>query len=110
MCQSWYSVIGQSLDIVGFLTIAWEWYFGYKQLRAEIAEKIEIMLEKREADHEGRPYENTRGFELQWRHVQELYWQEWRWRGRVFFTGVVLVTLGFMFQLLGSWPHLFRSC
>jgi hypothetical protein len=31
MCQNWYSVIGQLLDVIGFLTIAVEWSHEYKR-------------------------------------------------------------------------------
>ena len=31
MCQNWYSIIGQSLDVVGFLIIAFEWFHQFKR-------------------------------------------------------------------------------
>jgi hypothetical protein len=50
-----------------------------------------------------------------WREFQKLFLQEWRWRGRVFYFGVALVVLGFLGQLLGSFPggvpfFGFKSC
>jgi hypothetical protein len=110
MCQNWYSVIGQVLDVIGFLTIAWEWRFGYRDIGADITSKIEAMLDKKAAAHAGEPYVDNSGYELQYRHVQQWIWEEYSKRGWIFLTGVVLVVLGFLFQLLGNWPHLFRSC
>jgi len=45
-----------------------------------------------------------------WREFQKLFLREWRWRRKVFFTGATLVVLGFVFQVLGNWPHAFNSC
>lgn len=111
MCQNWYSVTGQVLDIMGFLTIAWEWWrYAYRDLGADIAGQIEVMLERRQAEHEERAYEDTRGFELHSRHVQQEYWKEYFRRGRIFAVGATLVIFGFVFQVLGNIPHLFKSC
>lgn len=103
-------LIGQFLDVVGFLTIAWEWRYAYRDVGAEMADKIDVMLDKRAAEHAGEEYVETRDFEITSRHVQQWMWQEWRHRGHLFSIGVALVILGFVFQVLGSWPHLFRSC
>lgn len=45
-----------------------------------------------------------------WREFQKLFLKEWHWRSRIFFVGAGMVILGFIFQVLGSWPHLFKSC
>src|SRR6266576_777492 len=39
-----------------------------------------------------------------WREFQKLGLQEGRWRGRGFYSGATVVVLGFVGQLLGSWP------
>jgi hypothetical protein len=31
MCQNWYSIFGQCLDVVGFLIIAFEWFHQFKR-------------------------------------------------------------------------------
>jgi hypothetical protein len=47
---------------------------------------------------------------MMWREFQKLFLQEWLWRRSVFFTDAGLVILGFVFQVLGNWPHGIRSC
>jgi hypothetical protein len=48
-----------------------------------------------------------------WRNTQKENQKDNEHRAWLFYTGVVLVVLGFIFQLLGSWPYGFlgfKSC
>ena len=55
---------------------------------------------------DGRPYKKAFDEDAaMWRAFQKLFLQEWRWRAKVFYTGVILVVLGFLGQLIGSWPR-----
>jgi hypothetical protein len=110
MCQNWYSVIGQLLDVVGFLTIAFEWYHQYKRDHDKRIGELQRAYEQQAAELAGDDYEDPDSDKDNWRMYQKLFLEEWRWRSKVFFTGATLVILGFIFQVLGSWPHLFRAC
>lgn len=110
MCQNWFSVIGQTLDVVGFLIIVWEWFHQFKRDHDRRIDELEKASERQQAMYVGRQPPPQDEDALMWREFQKLFLKEWRWRRRVFFTGAGLVVLGFIFQVLGNWPHLFRAC
>jgi hypothetical protein len=112
MCSNWWSVVGLTMDAIGFLIIAWEWRIGYLGLQDDLAGRIERVLDRRMAAAEGLDPEepDDPDFPLNWNHVQQEYWKELTRRGRTFMAGMVLVIFGFLFQLIGSWPNLFKAC
>lgn len=105
MCQQWFSVVGQTLDVIGFLTIAWEWHHMYVRDREKRINELQKAYERNRAKYEDREYNDFDEDAAMWREFQKLFLAEWRWRAKVFFTGVTLVVLGFVGQLLGSWPY-----
>jgi hypothetical protein len=110
MCQNWYSVIGQLLDVIGFLTIAFEWFHQYNRDHERRIGELQKAYERNEAKIlKGRAPDQDED-RMMWREFQKLFLKEWRWRRKVFLTGAALVILGFLFQVLGSWPHLFKAC
>jgi hypothetical protein len=110
ICQNWYSVIGQLFDVVGFLTIAVEWYHQYRRDHDRRIGELQKAYERQSAEFNGEPLPDQDEDRLMWREFQKLFLKEWRWRRKVFLIGAGLVVLGFIFQVLGSWPHLFRAC
>jgi len=110
MCQNWYAVVGQTLDIIGFMTIAIEWYHQYKRDHDRRIVELEKAYERSSAERLGQPFPDQDEDRMMWREFQKLFLREWRWRRKVFFTGAGLVILGFVFQVLGNWPHAFKSC
>lgn len=110
MCQNWYSVVGQILDVIGFMTIAWEWYHQYKRDHDQRIGELQKAYEQQAAEDEGRVYEDYDGDKYNWNMYQKLFLEEWRWRRKVFLTGSTFVVVGFIFQVLGNWPHAFRAC
>jgi hypothetical protein len=110
MCQNWYSVIGQLLDVIGFLTIAFEWYHQYQRDHDKRMDELEKAYERATAEILGKSAPEQDDDRLMWREFQKLFLKEWHWRSRIFFAGAGMVILGFIFQVLGSWPHLFKSC
>jgi hypothetical protein len=110
MCQNWYAVIGQTLDIVGFLTIVFEWYHQYKRDHDRRMGELEKAYERNSAEILGRLFPDQDKDKMMWREFQNLFLREWKWRRKVFFTGACLVIFGFAFQVLGNWPHAFNSC
>jgi len=106
MCQQWFSVVGLALDIVGFLLIVWEWRHMFHREYVRRLDEIQHDHERTRAEYAGVEYRDPRAADhTMWRDFQKLFLKEWRFRGRVFYSGVVLVILGFVGQTLGSWPN-----
>jgi len=114
MCQQWFSVAGLTLEVIGFLLIAWEWRHVFEHsvaLRdAAVEEDYELMVEGEEAAKERRIAQAS-----MWRNTQRENPKDNRRRATLFYWGVVLVVLGFLGQLVGSWPYGmsvlgFKSC
>lgn len=116
MCQQWFSVIGQTLDVIGFLFIASEWRHvfmhtrevGLRQIHEEAKRALTASLGKDPIDRTGEKFEK-------WNAIQDEFIEDWTYRGRIFKYGVTLVVLGFVFQAMGSWPggvplFGYRSC
>jgi hypothetical protein len=106
MCQQWFSIAGLSLDITGFLLIAFEWRHMFIRERRRRLFELEHDQGRSRAEKAGNVYDDPRSAEyMMWREFQKLFFEEWTMRGRIFYSGVVLVLLGFFFQVLGSWPQ-----
>jgi len=73
-------------------------------------DQLQKAYERNSADILGQPVPDQDEDKLMWREFQRLFLHEWRWRRKVFFTGATLIILGFVFQVLGNWPHAFNSC
>jgi hypothetical protein len=104
MCQQWFSVVGLCLDVIGFLTIAIEWHHGFVRDHEKRIDQLGRAYERAAAEARGEQVGDLDEDKLMWREFQKLFLQEWRWRGRVFYSGAILIVLGFLGQLLGSWP------
>lgn len=110
MCQNWFSIIGQALDVVGFLIIAYEWYHVFKREHERRIGELQNAYERNAAAERGGLAPDQDEDATMWREFQRLFLVEWAWRRRVFLTGAALVILGFVFQALGNWPKLFPAC
>jgi hypothetical protein len=110
MCQSWFSIIGELFDVVGFLIIAVEWHHQFERDHYRRIGELQKAYERQAAELRGEVYEDPDEDKSNWRMFQKLFIEEWKWRRKVFFTGAGLIILGFIFQVLGNWPHLIRSC
>jgi len=105
MCQQWFSIVGLLLDIVGFLLIAFEWRHMYIRERRRRMDELQHDYERSRAENFGETYNDPRaGNYTMARLFSKLFMKEWRYRGRLFYCGVVLVILGFIGQTFGSWP------
>jgi hypothetical protein len=104
MCQQWFSVVGQILDVIGFLTIAWEWHHMFSRDRRRRIAELEEARNRSMSAQLAVPHMPIDQDAAMWRVFQKLFLREWRWRGRVFGAGVVLIILGFLGQVLGSFP------
>jgi hypothetical protein len=53
MCRNWYSATGQVLDVIGFLTIAFEWYHQYKRDHEKRIGELQRAYEQQAAELAG---------------------------------------------------------
>jgi hypothetical protein len=105
MCQQWFSVAGLLFDIVGFLLIAFEWRHMFIRERDRRMSELDQDYERSRAEYAGNTYEDPRSADYTMaRPFSKLFMKEWRYRGSLFYTGVVLVIIGFLGQTAGSWP------
>jgi hypothetical protein len=109
MCQQWFSIIGLTADITGFLLIVREWQFGWMVYLNERNLEIGQLYEKRFLWSQGRANERT-DYEKDAdnpslpKHMEQGLQEEIRFRTRMFYAGVSLVITGFLLQLAGSLP------
>jgi hypothetical protein len=114
MCQQFFSIGGLVADVVGFLLIAWEWreVFEHNVLRRENAvEEAYIRM----TEGEGVAEERDRARASMWRNTQGENIKDNQRRARIFYTGVALVVVGFIGQVIGSLPFAisffgFKNC
>jgi len=114
MCQQWFSAVGLVLDVVGFLLIAWEWreVFEHNVLRRQNAVEADYL---RATQGEEAAREREWAVASMWRNTQRENMKDNKRRARIFYSGVVLVVLGFLGQFIGSLPFGisffgFKSC
>jgi hypothetical protein len=114
VCQQWLSIVGLVCDIVGFLIIAFEWRFMFWREYEKRQHELHADFEKYSAELRGEEYQD-RGLYTMAREFSKLLSKEGLFRRKLFYVGVVLVVLGFIGQVLGSWPQgipltSFRAC
>jgi hypothetical protein len=106
VCQQWLSEVGLVLEVVGFLTIAMEWHHEFVRDRRKTLNELQAAYTRAALEARGEPVPDQYEDRMMWHAFQKLYLAEWKskWRGRVFYTAVTLVVLGFVGQFTGSWP------
>jgi len=114
MCQQWFSIIGLVLDVVGFLIIAKEWHDSFLHNVFIRQDAVQRDYERTTAAAKDAPYNDpTEADASMWRNTQRENILDNRRRARLFFSGLALVVLGFLGQVIGSWPYGFfgiKSC
>jgi hypothetical protein len=97
-------VVGLVLEVVGFLFVAWEWRHVFKHsvlLRQNaVEEDYTLTVEGEEAAGRRRLADAS-----MWRNTQRENRLDNAHRARLFYSGVVLVVLGFRGQVVGSLPY-----
>jgi hypothetical protein len=104
MCQQWFSVIGLVFDVVGFLIIAFEWRHSYWQsvsLRQDDVDRDYLRADQGSDALRDRDVAEA----SMWRNTQRENLKDNAYRARLFWVGVLLVVLGFVGQVAGSWPY-----
>lgn len=110
MCQNWIAIIGQALDVIGFLVIAWEWFHQHKRDHDRRIGELQKAFERNQAEMRGEPPPDQDDDASMWSEFQKLFLAEWRWRRKVFLFGSALVIVGFILQALGNWPRVLPAC
>ena len=104
MCQQWFAVAGLVLDVCGFLLIAREWWDVFQHsilLRQSAAhEDYVLTVEGEEAARRIRDADAP-----MWRITQRENCKDNERRKKLFVSGVALVILGFVGQLVGNCPY-----
>jgi hypothetical protein len=104
MCQQWFSVVGLISDVCGFVLIAREWWHVFQHsilLRlSAVHEDYILTIEGEEAARRIRDANAS-----MWRNTQRENRKDNELRRKTFVTGMVLVVLGFLGQLVGSLPY-----
>jgi len=109
MLQQWFNVAGLSLDFIGVLLLAYEWWIALSAERAN-AERDAFeqrirpspMMPKPKNPHQPMHDYMRDQLRFQREHAQA---HTIRGMRRSWFTAaLVLIALGFMLQIIGSWP------
>ncbi len=109
MSQAWLTLIGLTLDFLGILLFANEWWAALK------AERVEAELEARKAMFKPNPMMPGSGIPNQavfdWmREQSEARQRQYRTaeartaRWQFYLIALILVAVGFLFQLAGAFP------
>lgn len=116
MSQAWLQVIGLGVEFLGVLVLAWEWFAARRQDLAE--RRLAEAQARREDGVVGLQRTQSANPQLQ-RHFEMTLDMQRRMtareldatrasyggmRGLAVSLSLILVSLGFALQLLGSWP------
>ena len=121
MSQAWVQVIGLAVEYLGVLLLAWEWFAGRRQDVAERRlaeaqarrEEASASLQRVQADNPQmqRHLEMTREVQRRMtaRELETTRASFGGLRARVVAMSLVLVSVGFVLQMLGTWPGCCRA-
>jgi hypothetical protein len=109
MLQAWLNVIGLTLDFLGILLFSNEWWTAIRAERreAEIEARAALLKPSPMLPRPGGPQQAV----FDWMRAQQEFRQRQarsaqargaRWH--FYLAALILVALGFLFQLAGSWP------
>jgi hypothetical protein len=103
LCQQWLSILGLTLDITGFLLIAFEWRHMFWREYDRRQGELQHDWERSSAENRGEVYHDPRAADYTMAKLfSKLLSKEGLFRRNLLYAGVVLVLLA---QVLGSWPH-----
>lgn len=106
MCQQWFSVLGLTADVIGFLMIAVEWHHMFSRDVYMRQKRIERDYEKAQAEQAGKAFDEDANLEYtMWREFQKLLIKDTLYRKWLFYAGTGLIVFGFLLQAVGSWPY-----
>jgi Flp pilus assembly protein TadB len=97
-------VTGLVADVLGFLLIAWEWHRTFKHTYEIRQLQLQDAYERNQARHEGRQPENRMQAEEETmaKEFSKLHGREGQFKQNLFLTGMALVILGFLLQVIGA--------
>jgi hypothetical protein len=110
--QQWFNLAGLSFDFVGVIMLAYEWWIALSNER-KLAEQAEferrirpnpMMQQQMQQANPHQPIHDHMRESLRLQreaaHAQNVRGMRRGW----FTTAMVFIALGFLFQMLGSWP------
>lgn len=101
-----WTIAGLIADIIGFAIIAFEWHRTFKYTEEVRQLQLQDAYERNEAREQGREpeYHVQMEEEVMAKEFSKLRGEEAIFRERLFWTGIGLVVLGFVLQLIGALP------
>lgn len=106
MWQQWLSVIGLSFDVIGFVLIAVEWHHMFVRDVYMWQKRIERDYLRAIAEAKGEEFDEDYDMEYtHWREFQRLLQKDTSYRRILFYTGMTLIVIGFLLQVVGNWPN-----
>jgi hypothetical protein len=104
MCQQWFSVVGLTAEVIGFLLIAYEWRETFLHLVLQRQGAVEMdYVRSRQGDDAAKERELADA--SMWRNTQRENRLDHARRAKIFGAGVALVVIGTVFQIIGSLPY-----
>lgn len=112
--QAWLTVLGLTLDFLGFVLLLREWWIAFFSEQAQMAYEEALERQQKLRSFAGQNASETmrahlaRSGEMQddmaMRKMRDERRAAQSWRRRWFIAASVLVVLGFVFQLFGALP------
>ena len=112
MMQHWFNMAGLSLDFIGVIMLAYEWWIAHKAEqqaaeRAAFEQRIRPNPVRQQQMPKNNPHQvmhdhmrETLQFQRQSMQAQMLRGMRRGW----FTAALVLIAIGFLLQIVGSWP------
>lgn len=103
MCQQWFSVFGLTAEVIGFLLIAYEWRETFRHLILQRDNAVELdYIRTTQGEEAAKQREHADA--SMWRNTQRENIKDNTRRAWTFGSGVALVVVGYIGQLIGSLP------
>ena len=112
MIQQWFNLAGLTLDFLGVIMLAYEWWIALSAERAEaernaFEHRIRPAPMMQQQMQQGNPHQPMHDYMRENLRFQQQMAREQGVRGMRrgwFAAAMVLIAGGFLFQILGSWP------
>ncbi len=112
MFQQWFNLAGLSFDFVGVIMLAYEWWIALSNERqlaaqADFERRIRPNPMMQQQMQQNNPHKPMHDYMRETLHQQREAMQAQSVRGmrRGWFTAaMVFIALGFLLQIVGSWP------
>lgn len=109
MSQAWLNVIGLTFDFIGVVLLSYEWWIALSSERreSEILSREEMLKPNPMLPRSGLPQQAVFDFMNEQQRFRQRQARAAAARGarwQYYLTALLLVGLGFLLQVAGSWP------